>query len=73
MVLHVMVTSDTLIGNLTFITSSLLMQASSACYALEISRMQCGNLLYHGGTWEESLFLNGPNAAGVYVAGSEPV
>lgn len=35
--------------------------------------MQCGNLLRHGGTWEQSLALNGPNAAGVYVAGSEPV
>lgn len=29
--------------------------------------------LHHGGTWEESLALNGPNAAGVCVAGSEPL
>lgn len=35
--------------------------------------MQCGNLLHRGGTWEEFLALNGPNAAGVCVAGSEPL
>lgn len=35
--------------------------------------MQCGNLLHCGGMWAFSLALNGPNAAGVYVAGFEPV
>lgn len=35
--------------------------------------MQCGNLLHRGGMWALSLALNRPNAAGVYVAGSEPV
>ena len=42
--------------------------------ALEIFHtLQCENLLPHGGTQEESLALNGPNAARLCVAGSEPL
>lgn len=35
--------------------------------------LQCENLLLHGGTREESLAVNGLNAAGGCVAGSEPL
>lgn len=35
--------------------------------------LECENVLLHGGTWEKSLALNGPNAAGVPVAGFEPL
>lgn len=68
-----MVTSGILIGNLTFVTSSLLSAGEFCMLVLWKSRTQYGNLLHHDGTWEESLVLNGPNAAGVCVAGSEPL
>ena len=59
---------------LTCVTSSL-PNAGKFCLLVlwKSLTLECENVLIHGGTWEESLALNGPNASGVPVADSEPL
>lgn len=69
-----LVTHSILIGSLACVTSSLLNVGTFCLLVLWKSHtLHCENLLLRGGTQEESLALDGPDAAGVCVACSEPL